>query len=105
MAATVFGHCRSNSAWVSAPRQSVAPPPTPSVPQVRQLRLFGDLPPESWNRLGTKLIPKLRSGQDLKVEVAFTVKVDAAASKNLIAELRQILDDLGIADKVQIDEK
>ncbi len=51
-----------------------------------------------------KLIPKLRSGQDLKVEVNFTVTVNADASKNLVAELRQILDDLGIADKVRIDE-
>jgi hypothetical protein len=56
-----------------------------------------------WNRLGTKLIPKLRSGQDLKVEVAFTLTVSADASKSLLAELRQILNDLGIADKVKVD--
>ena len=73
--------------------------------QARQLHLFGDIPPETWNRLGTKLIPKLRSGQDLKVEVAFTLRINADASKNLIAELKQILDDLGIADKVRIEEE
>ena len=80
--------------------------PTPDVaPQVRQLHLFGDLPPEAWNRLGTRLIPKLRSGQDLKVNVSFTLQVSTETSKNLIAELKQILDDLGLADKVRVDEK
>ncbi len=75
----------------------------PPVPQVRQLRLFGDVPPETWNRLGTKLIPKLRSSKDLKVEVVFTLSVSAEASSNLVAELEQILSDLGIAEQVKID--
>ncbi|CAG1014975.1 hypothetical protein ANRL4_05364 [Anaerolineae bacterium] len=95
------------------PQPPITPTPQPTLtgssqpvePQARQLHLFGDVPPEAWNRLGTKLIPKLRSGQDLKVNVSFTLQVNASASKNLVAELKQILDDLGIADKVSIDEK
>jgi Protein of unknown function (DUF499) len=79
-------------------------PAAPTAPQARQLRLFGEVPPETWNRLGTKLVPKLRSGQDLRVEVAFTVKVNAETAKNLMSELKQILDDLGIGDKVRIEE-
>lgn len=71
---------------------------------VRQLRLFGDIPPETWNRLGTKLVPKLRSGTDLKVGVEFRVTVANAAAKALVIELKQILNDLGIADKVRIEE-
>ncbi len=91
---------------VQPPEKQPGDEPEPSpAPRPRQLRLFGDVPPETWNRLGTKLIPKLRSGQDLKVEVAFTLTVSAEASRGLIAELRQILDDLGIADKVKIDER
>ena len=31
IAATVFGHCRSNSAWLSAPRHSITAPPTPPL--------------------------------------------------------------------------
>ena len=77
----------------------------PVAPQVRQLRLFGEVPPETWNRLGTKLMPKLRSGQDLRLQVQFEVSVSADASRNLINDLRQILNDLGIADKVKIEEK
>ena len=71
----------------------------------RQLRLFGDIPPETWNRLGTKLVPKLRSGMNVKATVEFTVTVSADASRAFAAELRQILDDLGIGDKVKIEEK
>jgi len=56
-----------------------------------------------WNRLGQKLIPKLRSGKDLKVQVGFTLTVSAEASSNLVAELKQILNDLGISDQVKID--
>ena len=78
------------------------PEPQPVV-QARQLRLFGDVPPETWNRLGTKLIPKLRSSKDLKVEVEFTLTVSPDASGGLVAELEQILNDLGIADQVKIE--
>jgi hypothetical protein len=76
--------------------------PPPLEPQLRQLHLFGDVPSEMWNRIGTKLIPKLRSGQDLKVGVEFTLTVNAETSKTLIAEINQILQDLGVADKVQV---
>lgn len=50
------------------------PPPTPRPEPVpgaptRTVRLVGNVPPEVWNRLGTKILPKLRSGSDLKVGV------------------------------------
>lgn len=77
--------------------------PVPTI-QARQLRLFGEVPPETWNRLGTKLVPKLRSGMDLKVGVEFRVTVPNESAKTLIAELKQILNDLGIGDKVRIEE-
>jgi hypothetical protein len=41
-------------------RDAVIPTSISPQPIARQLRLFGDIPPESWNRLGAKLIPKLR---------------------------------------------
>jgi len=33
--------------------------------------LAGPIPSEVWNRLGMKILPKLRSGSDLKVDVDF----------------------------------
>lgn len=53
--------------------------------------------------MGTKLIPKLRSGTDLRVGVSFTVTFDAEAAKNTEAELRQVLQDLGLEGAVVFD--
>ena len=65
---------------------------------------MGTVPPEVWNRLGTKVLPKLRSGSDLKIGVDFSVIVKADLAGSLASDLRQILDDLSLADKVRIDE-
>jgi hypothetical protein len=58
------------------------------------------VPPEVWNRFGTKILPKLRSGSDLKVGIDFAVTVDRDAAKNRVFELRRILEDFGLKDKV-----
>jgi len=75
----------------------------PGPPTARQtLRVHGEVPPELWNRLGTKLLPKLKSGSDLKVGIDLVVTADGAAAEALKADLRQILTDLGINDKVTV---
>ncbi len=61
------------------------------------------VPPELWNRLGAKVLPKLRSGNDLRVGVDFTVAIDEAAGRSLESDLRQILDELGLKDRVRIE--
>ena len=79
-------------------------PPMPPEPSARRsLRIHGDIPPEIWNRLGTRLLPKLRSGHDLKVAVTFEVTADGAGTDPLLADLRQILDDLQLGERVRID--
>ena len=75
--------------------------PTPGA-TTRTLRLVGTIPPELWNRLGTKVLPKLRSGSDLKIDVDLTATVNADAAPVLAAELHQILQDLGLGDAVSI---
>jgi hypothetical protein len=72
--------------------------------QTKTLRLVGTVPPEIWNRLGTKIIPKLKSGSDLKIGVDFSVTVNAESARNIESDLRQILEDLGLRDKIQIEE-
>lgn len=74
-----------------------------SVATVRALRVGGTIPPEVWQRLGTRIIPKLRSGSDLSIKVGFTVNVPEESAKRLITELHQALQELGIADLVQIE--
>lgn len=76
--------------------------PVPGV-ETRTLRLVGTVPPEVWNRLGTKILPKLRSGADLKVGVDFSVTVNAAVAESLASDLRQIVKELGLAATVRFD--
>ena len=86
------------------------PPPSP-VPQPRPmpasgdttLRIAGTVPSEVWNRIGIKLLPRLRSAKDLDVSVSFSVTVDARSADDLAADLRLILHDLGLADRVRVD--
>jgi len=73
-----------------------------TTPQVGTLRLAGTVPSELWNRLGTKVLPKLRSCDDLRIEVGFSVSAPAEALPALEAELKQALEDLGIGDRVEI---
>lgn len=68
----------------------------------RTLVLSGSIPPESWNKVGTRLIPKLRSGNQLSVGVTFSVQVEAAQATYLLRELQQILADLNLTDKVKV---
>lgn len=95
-----------------APATSAAPPPEPEpVPgaepatarSMRTLRLSGVVPAEIWNRLGTKILPKLRAGTDLRVGVDFSVTVSADAGTALEIELKQILQELGLERAVRIE--
>ena len=72
--------------------------------RTRILRLSGTVPPELWNRLGIKILPKLRSGAELQVGVDFRVTLNSDLARSMQSELRLILDDLGLADKVRIEE-
>ena len=53
-----------------------------------------------WER---RLLPKLRPGHDLKVGVTFELTADGAGADPLLADLRQILDDLQLGDRIRID--
>jgi hypothetical protein len=83
------------------------PPVAQSVPgvQPRTIRLSGAIPPEVWNRIGTKILPKLRSGSELRIEVDLSVTLNGDVAANLVSELRQVLDDLGLTGQVRIDEQ
>ena len=82
------------------------PPVSPVTPagQKATLRLKGTVPPEVWNRIGTKILPKLRSGDDLSVGVEFSVSVDAGLSEGFQLDLEQALADLGLQEQVHVEQ-
>jgi hypothetical protein len=86
----------------SEPERTRQPEPLPTR-SAQTLRLVGTVPPEVWNRLGTKILPKLRSGSDLKVGLDFSVTVPADAANGLASELRQSLQELGLAETVKVE--
>lgn len=72
-------------------------------PVPKTLRIHGEIPTEVWQRLGRTLIPKLKSGTDLRVGLDVSVSADTDTASGLHHELQQILEDLKLEDKVKID--
>jgi hypothetical protein len=86
------------------PRTPTVPMPvTPGPLGTRTIRVSGNIPSEMWNRLGTKLIPKLKPAGDLRVGLEFSVTVPSETVPNLQNELKQILDDLRVSETVRIE--
>jgi hypothetical protein len=89
---------------------SEAEPSPESIPELvpashsHTLRLVGTIPPEVWNRLGTKVLPKLRTGNDLRVNVDLSVSLNTGLVQSMASELRQILQDLDLEDRLRIEQ-
>jgi len=85
------------------PNPPLGPTPEPqSIATNRSFTISGKIPPEVWNRLGTKILPKLRSGEDLIIGVDFSVSIKNDLADNFSKDLKQIIDDLGLSDNVTI---
>ena len=86
------------------PVPGAKPDPTPAgdAPSTASVQIRGSVPSESWNRLGTKVISKLRSGTGLKIEVQCSVQVSASIAPNLESEIEQALNDLGLQDVLKV---
>ncbi len=51
------------------------------------------------------MLPKLRSGEELRVGVEFSVQFRSDCANSVVAELRQVPDDLGLGDQVHIEQR
>ena len=69
------------------------------------MRLSGTVPPEVWNRIGIKLLPKLRTGKELSASIEISVTVDTQSAADMVAEVKQILSVLGLTDRIRIDNR
>lgn len=71
-------------------------------PATRAVRVAGTIPPEVWNRVGTKILPKLRSGTDLSIKVEFSAAFREQDAGRTAEEVRQLLEDLGVGNKLRV---
>ena len=97
----------SASGEETGPEPEPGPQPGPESPALDErttLHLAGTVPSELWNRLGTRLLPKLRSADDVTVGVEFSVSVSSRFAQSMETELQQILQDLGLGE-VRIERR
>ena len=73
------------------------------TPATRTLQVRGQIPLEVWNRLGTRILRKLRAGTHLRIAIDFSIAVPKEQAANLEKDLRQSLDDLGLGGNVRVD--
>ena len=66
------------------------------------LRILGTIPAEVWNRLGIRILPKLRPLDDLRVGIELSATVGSTRVQSLEAELIQALRDLDLEGRVRI---
>ncbi len=72
-----------------------------------RLRLEGQIPSGVWNRVGLKLLPRLRAAanRDLTVQIRLETATDSAGADALVRDLRRALEDLNLADHVRIESE
>jgi hypothetical protein len=73
---------------------------TVAAPMV--IGVTGAIPPKLWNRLGTRLLPKLRGNTKLHVGNVFSAMVESGHAESLVDEVKRALDELGVQDKVEV---
>lgn len=99
---------------VPALAPELAPLETPAVPQNPRpdgggagahttISIAGRIPPEQWNRLGTRLIPKMRAAGTVTATIRLDIELDQSRATALSAELRQIVGEAGLSGSVRID--
>ncbi len=77
----------------------VVPPPPPFVPG--ELHIYGEVPSEQWNRIGTKLLTKLKAAGVTTINIDVRVKLNPGAG-DIGAEVQQILSDLSLSGALQV---
>ena len=70
------------------------------------LTLTGAIPPELWNKVGIRIIPKLRSAQaEPHLGVNFHLEIAGNRAAQLVRDLQQAIADLGLSDQVTVQLK
>jgi len=78
------------------------PGATTETATVSQLQISGAIPPEIWNRFGSRILPKVRNLQDLSISVTITINGSSEEILRLQAELKQAVSDLGLEGLISL---
>ena len=73
-------------------------PEPPPQPGVRRVRWRGAVPPQKWMNFYTKVLTRLASSPDLKLEVSFEATVDNDQAQGKLDDTRSGLKELGLDD-------
>jgi hypothetical protein len=76
--------------------------PVVPVPSEKIIQITGKIPPDSWNHIGTKVIPKIRVGNNIQINVAISFSVDNKLAQSTVSELEQAIDDIGLSDDLKV---
>jgi hypothetical protein len=68
----------------------------------RTVRVAGSIPLELWNRLGTKILPKLRPGSDISIKVEFSANFPGREAGRTAEEIRLLLAELGVGESLRV---
>jgi hypothetical protein len=80
--------------------QEIEPQAPPPAATSVTIRLSGTVPPELWNRVGMRVLTKLRAGTELSVGIDLSAKFDSSSAQAALAEFEQALQELGVAGQV-----
>jgi hypothetical protein len=93
-----------------------APPETPATPESPRpdgggigartiISVAGSIPPEQWNRLGTRLLPKMRAAGAVTATIRLEIKLDESKALALSTELGQIVEENGLSATVRVEQR
>jgi hypothetical protein len=66
------------------------------------IRISGQISPELWNKLGVRILPRLKAGANLRLSVDFSCEVAANDASSVESELRQAISDLRLDKSVTV---
>jgi hypothetical protein len=98
------------------PPSEPEPPETPATPDAPHpddgsaganviISVAGSIPSEQWNRLGTRLLPKMRSAGTVTATIRLEIKLDKSKAPALSTELTQIVEENGLSATVRVDQR
>ena len=88
----------------TSPSVPIINPPSnlPATPSEKAISIAGKIPPDSWNRIGTKIIPKIRSVNNLQIGVDISFSINSNLSQGMESDLIQAIEDIGLSDDLKV---